>query len=94
MLAARTEVNETHIYLFGSDEVQYVWCGPDQDYHNDCIMPKMKNRGGSVLIWNSMSTKGVGDMTFVYPNTEWKGDSESQEEFDNETYDLAWIESH
>lgn len=40
----------------GSDET-------DQDYHSDYAAQNVKH--GRVLVWGSMSAKGVGQMTFI-----------------------------
>lgn len=51
----KTEIN------FRSDGVQRTWQEPGQNHHSDCTADYV-----SVLLWDCMSAKGVGEMTFIY----------------------------
>lgn len=57
--------DHTKINLFGLDGIQHVCHEPGQDYHSECIVPTVKHRGGSEIIWGFMSAKGFQEITFI-----------------------------
>ncbi len=51
--------DETKINLFGSDGVKRVWRQPGEEYKDKCVLPTVKNGGGSVMVWGCMSAAGT-----------------------------------
>ena len=49
--------------------VRHVVHGPDQDHHIEYIVLTVKYRGGSVMIWASMSKKVVGLAPWITVDT-------------------------
>ncbi len=43
--------------LFGSDGVKRVWRQPGEEYKDKCVLPTVKHGGGSVMVWDCMSTE-------------------------------------
>lgn len=57
--------DETKINYFGSDQIKHVLRGPVQNSHRVFTVLTNKWGGGSLLIWDCMSVKGVREMTFI-----------------------------
>ena len=56
--------DEMKINLFDSDGFKYVWRRPGEDYKDKCV----KYSGGNVMVWDSMSAVGVGELYFIEGN--------------------------
>ncbi len=57
--------DKTKINLFGSDGVKRVWWQLDEEYKDKCVLPTVKNGGGSVMVWGCMSAAGTGELQFI-----------------------------
>ncbi len=57
--------DETKISLFGSDGVKRVWRQPDEEYKDKCVLPTVKDGGGSAMVWCCMSAAGTGELQFI-----------------------------
>ncbi len=57
--------DETKINVFGSDGVKRVWRQPGEEYKDKCVLPKVKNGGGSVMAWGCMSAAGTEELQFI-----------------------------
>ncbi len=51
--------DETKINLFGNDGFKTVWRRKGEEYKEKCMVPTVKQGGGSVLMWGCMSAAGV-----------------------------------
>ena len=56
------------INLFGSDGLKHVWRRPGEEYKDKCVMPTVKYGGWNVMVWDSMSAAGVGELHFIEGN--------------------------
>ncbi len=57
--------DETKINLFGSDDVNFVWWQPGEEYKDELVLPTVKHGGGSVMVWGCMSASGTGELQFI-----------------------------
>ncbi len=57
--------DETKINLFGSDDVNFVWWQPGEEYKDELVLPTVKQGGGSVMVWGCMSASGTGELQFI-----------------------------
>ena len=54
--------NETKIKLFTKNTQNYVWRRSHDALREKCIMPTVKYRGGSLLLWGCFSSADVGQL--------------------------------
>lgn len=52
--------DESKFNRFGSDGSRYVRRRVNEEFNRKCMVPTVKGGGGSVMIWGSFSSKGVG----------------------------------
>lgn len=52
--------DESKFNRFGSDGKVYVRRRKGEEFRKNCIKPTVKDGGGSVLVWGSMTAKGTG----------------------------------
>ena len=57
--------DETKINLFGSDGVMRMWRAPGEEYKDKYVLPTVKHGGGSVMVWDCMSTVSTGERQFI-----------------------------
>ena len=57
--------DESKYNLVSSDGVQKVWQKKEEAYKLSCLRGSVKHGGGDVMVWGSMSWKGVGKLTFI-----------------------------
>ncbi|CAI9621865.1 unnamed protein product, partial [Staurois parvus] len=57
--------DETKINVFALDSFKTVWCSKDEEYKEKCMVPTVKNYGGSVFLWGCMSAAGVTELHFI-----------------------------
>ena len=53
--------DETKIELFGHNHKHYVWRGVNKAYDERNTIPTVKHRGGSLMFWRCVSSKGTGN---------------------------------
>ncbi|KAI4904473.1 hypothetical protein NFI96_015124 [Prochilodus magdalenae] len=58
--------DETKIELFGNICSKWVWRNSRAEYAEKHLMPTVKYRGGSVMLWASFSSKGPGNLVRVH----------------------------
>lgn len=49
--------------IFGTAGATYVRRRPEEEYHQDCIVPTVKHGGGSLMVWGCMAANGVGEIS-------------------------------
>lgn len=54
--------DESCFTLFPTSGRVYVWRTPSQAYDADCLLPRVKHGGGSVMIWAAISWYSMGPM--------------------------------
>ena len=57
--------DESKYNLVSSDRVQNVCRKKEEAYKLSCLRGSVKHGGGNVMLWGSMSWKGVGKLTFI-----------------------------
>ena len=58
--------DETKIELFGNKHSKWVWRKTKDEYAKKHLMPNVKYRGGSVMLWACFSSKGPGNLVRVH----------------------------
>ncbi|GFW11316.1 transposable element Tcb2 transposase [Trichonephila clavipes] len=56
--------DESKFNIFKSDGRKLVWRKPCIAFHTKNVLPTVKHEGGSVMIWECMASKGVGNLDF------------------------------
>ena len=54
--------------LFGNCLRQYVRRRIGERYKSDCVLPTMKHRGGSLLVWGSITYSRIGHLYKIIDN--------------------------
>lgn len=54
--------DESCFTLFPTSGRVYVWRTPSQAFETDCLLPRVKHGGGSVMVWAAISWFSVGPM--------------------------------
>ena len=57
--------DETKVNLFGSDGVQHIWRRAGDEYADKNVVPTVKHGDGSLMVWDCMSSQGVGELHFL-----------------------------
>lgn len=57
--------DESSFTLFPTSGRVYVWRTPSQAYNTDCLLPRVKHGGGSVMVWAAISWFSAGPMITV-----------------------------
>ena len=57
--------DESKFNLFNSDGRTMIWRSPGERLNFKNMVPTVKHGGGSVMVWGSMSSKGVGELVFI-----------------------------
>uniref|UniRef100_A0AAY5KK33 Sleeping Beauty transposase HTH domain-containing protein n=1 Tax=Esox lucius TaxID=8010 RepID=A0AAY5KK33_ESOLU len=57
--------DETKINVFGSDGDKRVWWKPGEENKDKCVLPTVKQGGGSFMVWGCMSATGTGELKFI-----------------------------
>lgn len=57
--------DETKITVFGTHGYKTVWRHKGEDFKEKCMLPTVRNGGGSVLMWGCMSAAGVRELHFI-----------------------------
>lgn len=57
--------DESKFNLIQSDGAKKVWRKSDEKYKLSCMRGTVKFGGGNVMVWGSMSWKGVGKLAFI-----------------------------
>ncbi|CAG8591375.1 13882_t:CDS:2, partial [Acaulospora colombiana] len=57
--------DEMKINRMGSDGRRYCWKAPGEELSRRTVQATVKHGGGSVMVWGSMTMKGVGRMCFI-----------------------------
>jgi DDE superfamily endonuclease len=57
--------DESKFYLFGTDGMVRVWKKRGESHKDECLRPTVKHRGGSIIVWASMSWSGVGNLVII-----------------------------
>ncbi len=57
--------DETKINLFSSDGIKSVWRQPGEEYKDKCVLPTVKNGGGSVTVWGCIRAVCTGELQFI-----------------------------
>lgn len=57
--------DESKFEIFGTKRRVYIRRRPHEKYHKSCILPTVKHGGGSVMVWGSVSAKGVGPLKLI-----------------------------
>ena len=52
--------DESTFTLFPTSGRVYVWRTPSQAYDPDCLLPRVKHGGGSIMVWAAISWYSVG----------------------------------
>lgn len=58
--------DESCFTLFPTSGRVYVWRTPSQAYDTDCLLPRVKHGGGSVMIWAAISWYSTGPMVTLH----------------------------
>ncbi|PNF27169.1 hypothetical protein B7P43_G07844 [Cryptotermes secundus] len=53
-------LDESTFTLFLTSGRVYVWRTPSQAYNPDCLLPRVKHGGGSIMVWAAISWYSVG----------------------------------
>ena len=51
---------------FGNMRRVYVRRREGERYKNECLLPTVKHRGGSITVWGAISASGTGDLVKMY----------------------------
>ena len=57
--------DESKFNIFGYDGKQKVWRKKCQEMETKNLIPTVKHGGGSVMVWGSMASSGVGNLQFI-----------------------------
>ncbi|OXA56016.1 Transposable element Tc1 transposase [Folsomia candida] len=57
--------DESKFNMFGTDGVTTVWRKVGESLKPNCLRKTVKHGGGSIMVWGSMSTNGVGKLHFI-----------------------------
>ena len=57
--------NESKFELFGTNQRAYVRQRTGERLIDDCISPTVKHGGGNIMVWGSISGRGVGDLVNI-----------------------------
>lgn len=57
--------DESKINLFGADGANKVWRRPNEALKPRNLIPTVKHGGGSIMVWGSMASNGVGQLEFI-----------------------------
>lgn len=57
--------DESKINLFGSDGAHKVWRKPNEALKPRNLIPTVKHGGGSLMVWGSLASSGVGELEFI-----------------------------
>jgi hypothetical protein len=52
--------------LFPTRGRVYVWTTPKEVYNPECLVPAVKQRGGSVMVWAAISWYSVGSIITLH----------------------------
>ncbi len=61
--------DETKINVFGSDGFKRVWQQPGEVYKDKCVLSTVKHGGGSVMVWDCMSSASTGELLQLIEGT-------------------------
>ena len=64
-LETRNFYDESKFNLFGSDGMVRAWRTSTEEFKVCSVRPTVKHGGGSVMIWGSFSSNGVGKLVFI-----------------------------
>ena len=57
--------SESKFELFGTNQRVYVRRRTGERLIDDCISPTVKHGGGNIMVWGSISGRGVGDLVKI-----------------------------
>ena len=57
--------DESAVFVFGHNDVQYVWRPQNKAMDPRYTLPTVKHGGGSIMVWACFSSKGVGRIHLV-----------------------------
>ncbi len=60
--------DESKVNLFDADSVQQVRRRPGEEHQENCAFPTVKHGGGSIMVWDCMTTAGTGELRFIEGN--------------------------
>lgn len=60
--------DESRFSLFGRDGSGNVWRQPEEKYDVDCLIPKVQNDGGSVMVWSCFTENKLGPLVILREN--------------------------
>lgn len=60
-----------HCFQLGSVQV-YVWRAPSEVYDADCLLPKVKHEGDSVMVWIDILWYSMGPMVTLQRSHYWQ----------------------
>jgi hypothetical protein len=58
--------NESSFTLIPTSGRVYVWTTPKEAYNPECLVPQVKHRGGSMMIWAAISWYSVGPIITLH----------------------------
>jgi hypothetical protein len=58
--------NELSFMLFPTSRRVYVWRTTKEAYNPECLVPSVKHRGGSVMVWEAISWYSVGPIITLH----------------------------
>jgi hypothetical protein len=57
--------DESKFNIYGSDVIQYCGRGPNEEFHLWNVQQKLKHKGGKVMVWGCIMSKGFGQLVHV-----------------------------
>ena len=57
--------DESKFEQFGNMRKVYVRRREGERYKNECLLPTVKHRGGSITVWGAISASGTGDLVKI-----------------------------
>ncbi|GFV53861.1 transposable element Tcb1 transposase [Trichonephila clavipes] len=59
-------LNESTFTLFQTTRRVYVWRTPKEAFAPECIVPTVKHGGGSLMVWEAISWRGLGPLVTLH----------------------------